>query len=68
MCFLQAGTAAVPDAGVRCACLPCLRQLLPLYAHGVEVNTRRKSVDFRIMMRLFGPRFTLWLAARAKKG
>lgn len=64
----QARTAAVPDAGVRRVCLPCLRQLRPLYAHGVEVNTRRDWRIFRTMMRLFGPRFTLWLAARAKKG
>ena len=49
-------------------CLKYIRQLRPLYSHGVEVNTRRDWRIFRTMMRLFGPRFTLWLAAHAKKG
>ena len=64
----QARTAAVPDKAIRRKCLKYIRQLRPLYAHGVEVNTRRDWRLFRTMMRLFGPRFTLWLAAHAKKG
>lgn len=64
----QARTAAVPDASIRRACLPYLRQLRPLYAYGTEVNTRRDWRLFRTMMRWFGPRFTLWLAACRKKG
>ena len=64
----QARTAAIPDAAIRRRCLKYIRQLRPLYNHGVEVNTRRDWRIFRTMMRLFGPRFTLWLAAHAKKG
>lgn len=64
----QARTAAVPDAGIRRACLPYLKQLRPLYAHGAEVATRRDWRLFQKMMRLLGPRLTLWLAAHAKKG
>ena len=56
------------DAAIRRRCLKYIRQLRPLYSHGVEVNTRRDWRIFRTMMRLFGPRFTLWLAAHAKKG
>ena len=64
----QARTAAVPDAAIRKKCLKYLRQLRPLYAHGTEVNTRRDWRMFQTMMRLCGPRFTLWAAARRKKG
>ena len=67
----QARTAAVPDAALRRACLKYLKQLRPLYAHGTEVSTRRDWRMFRTLMRLFGPRFTLWLASRrqsCKKG
>ena len=64
----QARTAALPDTAIRRACLPYLRQLRPLYAHGTEVTTRRDWRIFQRMMRLLGPRLTLWLAARAKKG
>ena len=64
----QARTAAVPDAALRKACLPYLKQLRPLYAYGTEVKTRRDWRAFQTMMRLLGPRLTLWLAARAKKG
>lgn len=64
----QARTAAVPDKALRRACLPYLKQLRPLYAHGTEVNTRRDWRLFRTLLRLFGPRFTLWLAARRQTG
>ena len=64
----QARTAAVPDAGIRRACLPYLKQLRPLYTHGTEVAPRRDWRIFQTMMRLLGPRLTLWLAAHAKKG
>lgn len=64
----QARTAAVRDATVRRACLPYLRQLRPLYARGTQVRTRRDWRAFQAMMRLLGPRLTLWLAAACKKG
>lgn len=64
----QARTAAVRDPKVRRACLPCLRQLRPLYAYGTEVRTRRDWRLFQAMMRLCGPRFALWAAAWMKKG
>lgn len=64
----QARTAAVRNAAVRRACLPYLRQLRPLYARGTEVRTRRDWRAFQAMMRLLGPRLTLWLAAARKKG
>lgn len=64
----QARTAAVPDKTLRRACLPYLKQLRPLYTHGTEVNTRRDWRLFRTLLRLFGPRFTLWLAARRQNG
>lgn len=60
----QARTAAVPDAGVRRACLPYLQQLRPLYGHGAEVASRRDWRAFQAMMRLLGPRLTLWLCAK----
>lgn len=58
----QARTAAVRDPEVRRACLPGIRQLRPLYTHGTEVAARRDWRLFQTMMRLCGPRFTLWLA------
>ena len=64
----QARTAAVRDKGIRRACLPGLRRLRMLYAHGTEVKTRRDWRMFQTMMRLLGPRLTLFLAARLKKG
>ena len=64
----QARPAAVPDKPLRRACLPYLKQLRPLYTHGTEVNTRRDWRLFRTLLRLFGPRFTLWLAARRQNG
>ena len=57
-----------PTRAIRRACLPYLQQLRPLYAHGTEVATRRDWRLFQKMMRLLGPRLTLWLAAHAKKG
>ena len=60
----QARTAAVPDAAVRRACLPYLQQLRPLYRHGAEVTSRRDWRAFQAMMRLLGPRLTLWLCAK----
>ena len=60
----QARTAAVPDAAVRRACLPYLQQLRPIYRHGAEVTSRRDWRAFQAMMRLLGPRLTLWLCAK----
>ena len=64
----QARTAAVKDTTIRRACLPGINQLRPLYAHGVEVTTRRDWRIFRKMMQLCGARMTLWVTAFARKG
>ena len=44
-----------------------LKQLRPLYAHGAEVRTRRDWRAFQAMMRLLGPRLTLWLCAKVRR-
>lgn len=62
----QARTAAVKDAALRKACLPCLRRLHPLYPHGTEVAARKDWKLFQTMMKTVGPRLTLWIASRKR--
>lgn len=57
----QARTAAVRDRAVRAACAPLIARCRPLYGYGREVTQRRDWRLFRRLLRLFGPRFTLWL-------